>query len=77
MMGDLLKECSDAECHIGPYLLPMCSCSTTVDVVLMQCHNSLKPRLSVPDFFLPALEKNRNRNPGLDASYSGHCDLLV
>ena len=59
MMGDVLKECSDADCHNDP---PMCSCATTDDVVLMQCHNSLKPS---------------NENPGLDASYSGHCDLLV
>ena len=54
MMGDVLKDCSDADCHNDshPFLyFPMCSCSTNVDVVLMQCHNSLKPRLSVLDFF--------------------------
>ena len=46
MMGDVLKDCSDADCHNDPHpflYFPMCSCSTTVDVVLMQCHNSLKP----------------------------------
>ena len=78
---DVFKDCSDADCHNGPHpflYFPMCSCSTTVDVVLMQCHDSLKTQLAFcPGFCLAALEKNRNRKPGLEASYLGHCDLLV
>ena len=65
------KDYSDADCHNGPLktvFCQMCSCSTTVDGVLIQCHNSLNPRLSVPDFFVAALEKNRNGKPWLKAS---------
>ena len=49
--------------HIN--LLPMCSCSTAVDVVLMQCHNSLKPRLSAPDFFSQLWRKIVTESQGL------------
>ena len=37
MMDDLFKDCSEMQTAIMAHfnLLPMCSCSTTVDVVLM------------------------------------------
>ena len=64
-MGDLLKDYSAADCHNGHVncILPTCSCSTAVDGVLIQCQNSLKPRLSVPDF-----SRSFGEKPGLKAS---------
>ena len=62
-MDDVLQDYSDSDCHNGLYF---------ANLFLFYCRWWSVIIASNPGFlsqiFLAALEKNRNRNPGLDAS---------